>query len=159
MRDLPKPTVDTPSMLHLLAAFERLDADSTRRWGTMSPAQMARHCRLFCELCLGQVPVTAPIRWLARLLGPWFLRRMLAKSPTEAPKNLTTLSPLRADPTTELELDEEKVHLVAALDAIAALAGDHRHPLYGSMRAIDVQSLVRHHTAHHCNQFGLLTWA
>jgi hypothetical protein len=95
-------------MLDLLAAFERLDADSTRRWGTMSPAQMARHCRLFCELCLGQVPVTAPIRWLARLLGPWFLRRMLAKSPTEAPKNLTTLSPLRADPSTELELDEER---------------------------------------------------
>jgi hypothetical protein len=117
---------------------------------------MARHCHTFAELCLGRVQVGLPVRVLARLFGPLFLRRLLARPVAAAPKNLTTLPVLRARPGDALDFDDERHRLLAALDDIGALAGVHRHPLYGPMRATDVQSLVRHHTAHHANQFGLL---
>ncbi|MGE3172521.1 MAG: DUF1569 domain-containing protein [Planctomycetota bacterium] len=156
MQDLPAPTADTPSLAALAERLRVLPADRAPRWGRMNAAQMLRHCRVFCELCLGRVPVAPPVRWLARLLGPWFLRRLLRKPPTQAPKNLGTLPALRARPDRPLDAEAERRALLAALDEIAALQGRHRHPLYGAMRAEDVQTLVRHHTAHHANQFGLL---
>jgi len=71
------------------------------------------------------------------------------------PQRVSTLPPLRADPSDTTKLEEEVAHLLAALDNIESLSGDHKHPLYGSMRAVDVQSVVRHHTTHHFHQFGL----
>lgn len=156
MKDLPTPAPDTPTLAALSQRLATLPPDRAPRWGRMDAAQMLRHCRVFCELCLGRVPVATPVRWLARVLGPWFLRRLLGKSPTQAPKNLGTLPALRARPGQPLDFDAERRALLAALDEIQALAGSHRHPLYGAMRAEDVQALVRHHTAHHANQFGLL---
>jgi len=156
MKNLPTPTADTPTVEELRRAFDKLTQDTTPRWGRMRAAQMTRHCRVFIELCLGRVPVGWPIRGLARLFGPMFLRRMLAASPRQAPKNLKTLPALRADEATPLDLDAERRKLSQAWDAIEALPATHRHPLYGTMRSIDVVSLVRHHTAHHANQFGLL---
>tara|TARA_R110002111_G_scaffold67263_3_gene109417 strand:- start:743 stop:1138 length:396 start_codon:yes stop_codon:yes gene_type:complete len=121
----------------------------------MQAAQMTRHCRVFVDLCLGRVPVALPIRILARILGPIFLRRLLAKSPTLAPKNLKTLKPLRIrDAGVSLAVEREQ--LSATFDELEALPAKHRHPLYGEMRKEDVIALVRSHTAHHANQFGLL---
>lgn len=117
---------------------------------------MLRHCRAFAELCLGRVQVALPVRVAARLLGPWFLRRLLRRSPLAAPRNLATLAPLRADPQQSLDFEVERRALLAALDEIDAVQDGHRHPLYGAMPAVDVRNLVRHHTAHHLNQFGLL---
>lgn len=121
----------------------------------MTPAQMTRHCRVFIDLCMGRVAVSGIVRVLARMLGPIFLRRLLAKPPTQSPKNLKTLSPLRMDDP-GLSLASERERLFAAFDELEALAGEHRHPLYGRMRKQDVIALARHHTAHHALQFGLL---
>ena len=156
MRDLPDPTPDTPSLAGLRARLEQLTPQTERSWGTMTPAQMARHCRIFIELCQGEVRVSLPMRWLAGTLGPIFLRKLLRGSPRHGPRGLRTLGPLRADPAVTLDLDEERARLAAALDTAAAWQGTHDHPLYGRMRAVDVQAIVRHHTAHHLHQFGLL---
>ena len=155
VKDLPEPTVDTPDLPELRTAFSRLAEHSQPRWGRMQSAQMVRHCRVFVELCLGRVSVSWPLRTLAGWLGPLFLRRMMAKSPTVAPKNLQTLKPLRTDQG-GLVLAEELERLGKAFDELAEIADPHRHPLYGHMRKVDVIALVRHHTAHHANQFGLL---
>ena len=154
---LPTPAADTPTLAELRAAFDRLQASDEPRWGRMRAAQMTKHCRVFVELCLGNVKVGWPIRILARLLGPLFLRRLLPRSPLEAPKNVKTLPALRADDAEELDLDTERRLLAGAFDAVEALPGEHRHPLYGAMRRADVAALIRHHTAHHANQFGLLS--
>ena len=95
MKDLPEPTADTPTLAQLRTAFERLESTAGPRWGKMGAAAMTRHVRVFVELCLGRVAVGWPVRVLARVLGPVLLRRMIAKTPFEAPKNLTTLKPLR----------------------------------------------------------------
>jgi hypothetical protein len=156
MKPLPAPTPDTPTLDGLRAAIQHLEADRRPRWGKMNAPQMLRHCRTFHELCLGRVKVSWPIRVLAGLLGPVFLRRLFGRSPLEAPRNLTTLGPLRADPALELDFEAERDALLRSIDEIEAVADGHRHPLYGTMRAADVRNLARHHLAHHCNQFGLL---
>ncbi|MGB0171069.1 MAG: hypothetical protein ACPF8Y_03730, partial [Flavobacteriales bacterium] len=51
---------------------------------------------------------------------------------------------------------EERELFLKALEKVEALRGTVNHGLYGLMRAEDAQALVRHHTAHHFHQFGLL---
>ena len=159
MLELPKPTSDTPSLDAMRDAFRSLTPTAAPRWGRMNAAQMTRHCRVFVELCLGRVRVGWLVRVLARALGPMMLRRMMRKSPTEAPKNLTTLAPLRAADGEKLDLDVERDALFAALDDLTAAPDPMQHPLYGAMPRGSVEALVRHHTAHHVNQFGLLPGA
>lgn len=156
MKPLPAPTADTPTFAEIDAALDRLTPDAERRFGTMSPAQMLRHNRGFVDLYLGRgAPVSAPIRMIARLIGPMFLRKVVASSPRETPRGLRTLGPLRATDD-GLDLDAERTALRSALAEAAALEGVRPHVLYGPMDAVSMQTLIRHHTAHHLNQFGLL---
>ncbi len=156
MKRLPLP-LDTPTFDELRGGFERLDEDTEPRWGKMKGAEMTRHCRRFIELYLGRIPVSFPIRMLARLLGPFFIARVMAKPPTETPKNLSTLPAIKSKQSEVLDLNEERRLLFEAFDEVAQLSGQRPHVLYGSMHADDVHALVRHHSAHHANQFGLLS--
>ena len=156
MLKLPAPAPDTPTIAELQTALAAAAADTPARWGRMSCPQMIRHCHRFIELYLGRVAVPWPTRVLARLLGPIFLRRTLGKSPTATPRNLTTLPALRARAGDDPDFVRERELLLAALEEVAGLTGTCAHPLYGEMAADDVVALIRHHTAHHANQFGLL---
>jgi hypothetical protein len=155
MLRLPEPP-DTPSFAALEGHFARLAPGQAPRWGRMTAAQMTRHCRLFAELCLGRVATPLPLRVVARLVGPWFLRRLLSRSPRRTPKNLRTLAPLRATTGENSDLDDERRRLATVFAELANAPDPMRHPLYGAMPRDSVQALVRHHTAHHLNQFGLL---
>ena len=55
-----------------------------------------------------------------------------------------------------LSLATELPGLYRVFDELEELPDSHQHPLYGRMRKQDVIALVRHHTAHHANQFALL---
>lgn len=156
MLKLPAPAPDTPTIAELQAALAAASADTPARWGRMSCPQMIRHCRRFIELYLGRAAVPWPTRLLARLLGPIFLRKTLAKSPTATPRNLTTLPALRTGAGDEPDFARERELLLTALAEVGGLTGTCAHPLYGEMAAEDIVALIRHHTAHHANQFGLL---
>lgn len=156
MKKLPEPTPDTPTLDEIREAFAHADPTTTPRWGTMNAPQMVRHCREFVDLYLGRKHVAAPMRLLARWFGPFFLKKTLAKSPTETPRNLSTIPSIKAAPGITPDFEVERQRLFAALDEIAALRGTVEHPLYGPTAAEDVIALVRHHTAHHLDQFGWL---
>jgi hypothetical protein len=155
MLRLPEPP-DTPSLAALEGHFARLAPAQAPRWGRMTAAQMTRHCRLFAELCLGRVATTRSASGVARLIGPWFLRRLLSRSPRRTPKNLRTLAPLRAPAGEDFDLDDERRRLTTVFAELANAPDPMQHPLYGAMPRASVQALVRHHTAHHLGQFGLL---
>jgi len=108
------------------------------------------------ELYLGAIGVNAGVRFLARLLGPMFLRRFIVKPLGRTPRNMRTLQSIRAVEPDVLGLAEERALFLKALDGVEALDGWVDHGLYGPMKAEDAQALVRHHTAHHFHQFGLL---
>lgn len=157
MLALSTPHASTPTFQQLREALQRLDHEDVPAWGTMSPTAMLEHNRRFIELCDGKQPVGRVMRWMARLLGPLFLNRMLRGSPTDTPRNLRTLGVLRTEVAGDAaSFLSEKQAFLTALDVVESFTDGHRHPLYGPMKADSLQALVRHHTAHHFHQFGLL---
>ena len=147
---------DTPSLADLRRAYERLRADTRPGFGRMTATEMLVHCREFNRLCLGEIRPNVFIRLLARLLGPVFLRKYLAKSVTETPRNLGTLPALRVRPEDATDFDEAREALLVSLNAIEDCAARHRHPLYGELTKAEILGLVRHHGGHHAHQFGIL---
>lgn len=156
MKPLPAPTTDTPTLEELEDALQRLTAETQGRWGKLDAPGMVQHCTRFIDLYQGRVRAPGAVRLAARLIGPMFLRRVVSKSPTETPRNLKTLGAIQVDPSSPEDLDERVAELRAGLTEIEQLSGQVHHPLYGETDAVSVQTLVRHHTAHHFHQFGLL---
>ncbi|MEL6904931.1 MAG: DinB family protein [Planctomycetota bacterium] len=160
MPKLPAPHPDTPTVDRLIEALGALTADTPRRFGTMDAAAMLEHCARFVDLYLGRVRVGAPIRFAARALGPLFLKRILRGSPAKTPRNLRTLGSLKVEgpdgESSRASFEAARERLRAGFADVTALEGEVRHVLYGRMDASAVRDLVRHHTAHHFHQFGLL---
>lgn len=155
MNKLPEPSVETPTLAELRNYLEKLNSDSLPRWGKMDSSEMCKHCNNFIRLYLGEQTVPVYIRIIARLFGGIFLKRLLVKSPTETPKNLNTLPSIRVRKE-KLDFNSERSVLLESLIKIETINGIIKHPLYGPMEAEDILSLIRHHTAHHLNQFDLL---
>lgn len=151
-------TEDLPGWPELRDAAGQLTESTERRWGTMTPAQMLRHANGFCALYLGELEVSGFIRLVARLLGKRFLRRVAGKSPLDTPRNMRTLPALHQ--TEAPDFAAERRALRAHFDrweALESAGGAWNHPMYGEMEVGDCAGLVRHHTAHHLNQFGVLS--
>ena len=117
---------------------------------------MLRHCSRFMELYLGAMNVGLALRLIGRWLGPPFLRRFIVRPLGETPRNMRTMQPLRLSEGETLDFTEVRRLFLEGLAGVESLNGIVHHRLYGSMRAEDAQALVRHHTAHHFYQFGLL---
>ena len=137
-------------------ALERLGADTRPAWGVLDAAGMLRHCARFMELYLGSIGVHPGVRFLARRLGPMFLRRFIVKPVGMTPRHMKTLQSIRAEEPDVRGFEEERAAFLAALAGVEALEGLVDHGLYGCMEAEDAKALVRHHTAHHFHQFGLI---
>lgn len=106
------------------------------------------------DLYLGAMDVAPPLGFFARWLGPSFIRRFMTRPLGTTPRNLRTMQPLRSDEV--YDFDQERRLFLEAVSAVEALSGVVEHRLYGTMKAEDAQALVRHHTAHHFYQFGLI---
>lgn len=156
MLRLPAPTTDTPTIADLDAALDGLRPDTAPAWGTLDATGMVRHASRFVDLYCGRVRVAAPIRWAARLIGPLFLRKVIRSSPTATPRNLKTLPAIRSAADLDADFVAEVEALRAGLAEVEALEGVVEHPLYGRTAAESCRDLVRHHTAHHFHQFGLV---
>ena len=122
----------------------------------MSAAQMLRHSSRFMDLYLGHIRLPAWVRVVSRTFGPLFLRSFLIKPLGETPRNMGTLPAIRPRHDLELDFEAEQVCFLDRLSEVEQMAGEVDHAMYGRMKAEDAQALVRHHTAHHFRQFGLI---
>ena len=153
---LPEVSPDTPSLADLRGALTSLTPDTTPAWGSMTAAQMLRHCSRFMDLYLGRIAVPGWARLISRLIGPLFLRSFLTKPIGATPRNLGTMPAIKARPGAELDFDTEVGRFLKALAEVEALDGIVQHAMYGAMKAEDAKALVRHHTTHHFHQFQLV---
>ena len=67
-----------------------------------------------------------------------------------------TLPALRMGPGLHVDFEKGRRRFLEGLSEVESLEGVVLHPMYGPMKAEDAQALVRHHTAHHFCQFGLI---
>jgi hypothetical protein len=131
-----------------------LNATSERQWGTMTPAQMLRHCRSQVDFILNPTDDVkvyktmlrfSPIRWLALYGMPWPKNTKTAPE-MDVNKGLTDT----ADFETELKLILEALHNLYHAQHVEAI-----HPLFGKMGKTQWGRVVWKHLDHHLRQFGL----
>lgn len=148
------PSVSDPAVLSRLESrLKSLRADTPRRWGSLSPAEVLCHLGDATESVLARPGGDA---------GPHRrLRRWVAlRSPLPWPRGART--PDRVNPrvagTRPTDFETDKARAVAGLRRLAAAdpgelpAG---HALFGAMRAEDWRRWAWRHTDHHLRQFGL----
>ena len=64
---------DQQARAAMVRRIQALHADSPRKWGKMTPAQMLAHCRVGFEVALGERKLKRA--WLGLLVG-WFAKRV-----------------------------------------------------------------------------------
>ena len=151
--------VEVPSTDQLRKALERLTPETSPRWGKMNSSEMLFHVAGFGALYFGEYRIDIMTRVLGYWLGPLFLRSLTRKNPIgETPKNLKTLPSIdvrKLLPTAGwVELQRSVFKLLDRLDALDSQTIE--HPIYGKVHTEDFSALIRHHTAHHFHQFGLI---
>jgi len=148
---------DVPEIDAVRSAFEALQADDPRQWGTMTAAQMAEHIARFNEIYLGRIKVGGIMGVLAKLIGKPFIRRFLAGSPFEMKRGMGTIPAIRIENAVdEAAFEDARARILSTFEEIEARSGEWDHPLYGKLPAEAAKALARHHAAHHLRQFGRL---
>jgi hypothetical protein len=133
----------------------KLEPQSERRWGKMTPAQMLAHCSVSMQWAVGElVPEKGalPVRLMGRLVKP-----MVFRNEDPLRKNSPTAKSLIV--ADERDLGKERDRLSALIDKFAAAgaAGCTRNPhtFFGKMTPNEWAILMYKHLDHHLRQFGV----
>jgi hypothetical protein len=144
---------DAATRAALLARLDRLESDSPRQWGTMTPAQMCAHCAEALGTPNDDAP--RPQMLIGKLLS-WSVRKKYLGE-ARLPKN----SPTHPDFVVrdERDLAVERARLLAEIDRFVArgpeLAGRQKHAFFGRLSGPEWGVVMGKHLDHHLRQFGL----
>lgn len=139
----------------LEARLHRLTAATPRKWGKMTAGGMLCHVRDAYEVAFGEKAVSeaSNIFWrtIMKWAGLW--------SPSPWPRGLATRPEVEqgAGGTPPGNFEQDRERLIAVIRRFAttpALLEGKRHPLFGSMTAIEWQRWGWLHADHHLRQFG-----
>lgn len=148
-----KNITDASVLAEVNLRLDKLNADTPRKWGVMTPAQMLWHCRQQLRLSNGQLKVKdmfpAPVRWL---LKKTFANRV------PFGKSMGTIPGIEADKIENLNFDDEKSALKTSLNDFVKMPTENivkTHPIFGKMEEGDWGKIVYKHLDHHFSQFGV----
>ena len=139
----------------IILILKTISTEISPMWGKMNTSQMLKHCASFIDLYSGRTQVNFMIQILGRSFGFLFLRYVMKLDPKKTPRNLSTSSFMKVT-STELSIENEKHNLMSKLLELEHLEDIVIHPIYGKMTKEKTLFLIKHHTMHHLNQFGLL---
>lgn len=149
-----KNLYDAPVFDEIRTRIGRLAPDSPRKWGTMTPPQMAAHCASFVAMVLGDI---RPRRMLiGRLVGP-IVKHFALRDEKPMPRNLPTVPGYAV--TDDREFVREVERLTSLLDRFnrggPGACTPHPHSFFGAMKAEEWGRLMYKHLDHHLRQFGV----
>jgi hypothetical protein len=132
-----------------------LEAQTERRWGKMTVAQMLAHCSVSMQWAVGEVVPekgALPARLIGRLVKP-----MVFRNEDPLRKNSPTAKSLVVGD--ERDLRKERERLSGLLDKFVAggAAGCTKNPhsFFGKMTPDEWSILMYKHLDHHLRQFGV----
>jgi len=132
----------------------RLEANSARQWGKMTPAQMAAHCASFFEMAFGERK--SPRMFIGRLIGP-LAKRFVFPGERRTPRNLPTVPGYAVQDDRDFE--RERKRLQTLIDRFAAggpaAITKHPHSFFGPMTPDEWARQMYLHLDHHLRQFGV----
>jgi Protein of unknown function (DUF1569) len=133
----------------------KLEPQSARRWGKMTPAQMLAHCSMSMQWAVGEV-VPEKGALLARVMGR-LVKPMVFRNEDPLKKNSPTAKSLIV--TDERDLGKEREQLSRLIDTFAAGGATgctkNPHSFFGKMTPEEWAILMYKHLDHHLRQFGV----
>jgi hypothetical protein len=150
-----KSLFDAAAMNQIKIRLGKLDPQSERHWGSMTPGQMIKHCSVSMQWATGEVipeKGALPLRLMGRLIKP-----MVFRNDDPLRKNSPTAKSLIV--ADEPDLGKERARLSALIDKFAAggPAGCTKNPhtFFGRMTPEEWAILMYKHLDHHLRQFGV----
>jgi hypothetical protein len=139
----------------ILRRLAQVRPDSVRRWGTMTPHQMIRHCADACRMASGEATPGDVSTGLTRRVVKW----VALYAPMRWPPGIQTVPEFdqRHAPPPSGAFDADVATLAALLDAIRRrddAAPWPRHPIFGRMSQRAWLRWAYLHMDHHLRQFG-----
>ncbi len=135
--------------------LQKMEPQTERLWGKMTPAQMLAHCSVSVQWALGEVvPEKGPLP--ARLLGR-LLKPMVFRNEDPFRKNSPTAKSFIVADDRDFRREQER--LSALIDEFSAggraACTKHPHSFFGKMTADEWAILMYKHLDHHLRQFGV----
>jgi hypothetical protein len=146
-----KSILNQETLAEVKDRLNKLNDNSERQWGKMTPGQMAKHCQRPLEIMLGHNHYNLKPNWLVNM---FFKKSMYSDKLWR--KNLPTVK--RFKETKERDFAAEKAKLNTMLDELGSQLnkeswGD--HPAFGKMTNEQWGKMQYKHLDHHLRQFGL----
>ncbi|HUA84249.1 MAG TPA: DUF1569 domain-containing protein [Bryobacteraceae bacterium] len=133
----------------------KLEPQSARRWGKMTPAQMLAHCSMSMQWAVGEV-VPEKGALLTRVMGR-LVKPMVFRNEDPLKRNSPTAKSLIV--TDERDLGKEREQLSRLIDTFAAGGATgctkNPHSFFGKMTPEEWAILMYKHLDHHLRQFGV----
>lgn len=135
----------------LLHRLEKINAETDRLWGKMSPAQMAWHCQFPLKLAIDNKDKGVSGNPLIR----WFFKKSLYNDKLWR-KNLPTAPGLKATEEKNFEDEMSKLkQLVNDCYQVKDRENWNPHPLFGHLTREQWGQMQYKHLDHHLRQFGV----
>jgi hypothetical protein len=151
MHSLSEPSTGN----ELIARLERLTADTSRRWGTMTSHEMLCHLADSFRGMMGERPVS---RVQASAMKRRVMRFVALRVPLPWPKGIRTrpeVDPKRGG-TRPVAFDADRRELIALMHRFASSTARYtQHPMFGPMPRRDWLIWGYRHMDHHLRQFGV----
>lgn len=147
-----KSTFNKRDRDYLIHRIRQLNENLTNVWGRMTVVQMVKHCILWEEMVLQNIPYKRV--FIGRILGKLALHAVL-KEGKPLHKNSPTI-PAFIIIETEGDLETEIKKWVERIEQYEHFKNDHFiHPFFGNMTRDQIGRLAYKHIDHHLRQFGV----
>jgi uncharacterized damage-inducible protein DinB len=146
-----KSVLDPSARKELIDRINRLDENSTAKWGQMNVYQMLKHCVLCEELYLGKR--TEKRAFMGRIFGKIGLRNILRED-KPFPKSAPTSASFKVVEQTG-DIESEKQRWIDLLEQYSNYSTDFTHWFFGKMTKEQVGQFVYKHDDHHLRQFNV----
>ncbi len=147
-----KSLFDKATYDEIMQRLNKLSADSPRKWGKMTAAQMLTHCKEAYK-----VPLTSKKlrRHPLSLIG-WMFRSLLY---SDSPYRQSLPTAPNFIVTDQRDFDKEKAEMLSIVKAFHEKGetgiGDKVHPMFGRLTADQWGKSMWKHLDHHLRQFGV----
>ena len=149
MATTTKPNIFEPKVYeNLKARFEKIEVNTTPRWGKMNAAQMFAHCTEVQEACNGKALENTP--FFLKLFKGFIKKSILNDKPY--PKGSPTHQQYVVN--SQKDFDIEKQQFLDSLANFVKNTGSAKHTLFGKMSPEERSWAIYKHSVHHLEQFG-----
>ena len=144
---------ETGTHAELLDRLGKLNADSERQWGKMTPSQMMEHTARAMEMATGQVPMKHA--FIGKAIGWIFKSKFVGEQPFS--KNSPTGPTLIIKDEPDFETTRERLSgLISHLHSLGESGTDGNiHGFFGPLTGKQWGETQYKHVDHHLRQFGV----